>query len=87
MPHEADLEFVGAVTVGERGQIVIPADARKDLGFLPGSKLLILHHKTMHNLVLIKVELFSEMMEHMKKIEAFIADKGLDAIEGGNDAI
>jgi len=87
MPNEGDLEFVGAVTVGERGQIVIPADARKDLGFSPGTKLLIMHHKTMHNLVLIKVGQFSAMMEHMKKIEAFIADKGLDAIEGGNDAV
>jgi AbrB family looped-hinge helix DNA binding protein len=34
--------FYGAVTVSERGQIVIPAQARRDLGIEPGAKLLVL---------------------------------------------
>ncbi|WP_051065459.1 AbrB/MazE/SpoVT family DNA-binding domain-containing protein [Nocardiopsis potens] len=34
--------FYGAVTVSERGQIVIPAQARRDLGIAPGTKLLVL---------------------------------------------
>lgn len=34
--------FYGAVTVSERGQIVIPARARRDLGIDPGDKLLVL---------------------------------------------
>ncbi|GAA1109864.1 AbrB/MazE/SpoVT family DNA-binding domain-containing protein [Nocardiopsis composta] len=34
--------FYGAVTVSERGQIVIPAQARRDLGIAPGAKLLVL---------------------------------------------
>ncbi|MFC4121740.1 AbrB/MazE/SpoVT family DNA-binding domain-containing protein [Nonomuraea zeae] len=34
--------FYGAVTVSERGQIVIPAAARRDLGIVPGDKLLVL---------------------------------------------
>ena len=34
--------FYGAVTVGERGQIVIPAQARRDLGINAGDKLLVL---------------------------------------------
>ncbi|MEQ4722942.1 AbrB/MazE/SpoVT family DNA-binding domain-containing protein [Nonomuraea sp. B19D2] len=34
--------FYGAVTVSERGQIVIPAQARRDLGIAPGDKLLVL---------------------------------------------
>ena len=32
--------FYGAATVGERGQIVIPAKGRKGLGLEPGAKLL-----------------------------------------------
>lgn len=32
--------FYGAATVGERGQIVIPAAGRKELGLKPGTKLL-----------------------------------------------
>ncbi|PDP88704.1 AbrB family transcriptional regulator [Glycomyces fuscus] len=34
--------FYGAVTVSERGQIAIPAKARRDLGISPGDKLLVL---------------------------------------------
>lgn len=34
--------FFGAATVGERGQIVIPAEARKRYGIETGDKLLIM---------------------------------------------
>jgi AbrB family looped-hinge helix DNA binding protein len=34
--------FYGSVTVGERGQIVVPAQARRDHGIEPGAKLLVL---------------------------------------------
>ena len=32
-------EFLGSATVGERGQIVIPAEARQKLDISPGDKL------------------------------------------------
>ena len=35
-------KFYGSVTVSERGQIVIPAEARKDFGIEVGEKLLVL---------------------------------------------
>ena len=39
------------VTVGERGQLVIPAEARKDCNISPGDKLIVLkdpiHHKSL----------------------------------------
>ena len=41
-----DLEFCGAVTVGERGQVVIPANIRQDLKINPGDKLLVLGGKS-----------------------------------------
>ena len=43
MAREKDLEneFFGSATVGERGQIVIPAEARQKLDIRPGDKLLI----------------------------------------------
>lgn len=34
--------FYGSVTVSERGQIVIPADARRDFNIKAGDKLLVL---------------------------------------------
>jgi len=38
---EAGHKFYGAVTVGERGQVVIPQEARGELNINPGDKLLI----------------------------------------------
>lgn len=35
-------KFYGSVTVSERGQIVIPADARKDFDIKTGDKILVL---------------------------------------------
>lgn len=35
-------QFYGAVTVSERGQIVIPVSARRDFGIQIGDKLLVL---------------------------------------------
>ena len=34
--------FYGSVTVGERGQVVIPAQARRDHQIEPGQKLIVL---------------------------------------------
>lgn len=34
-------KFYGAVTVSERGQIVIPAEARRDFGIEIGDKLIV----------------------------------------------
>ena len=35
-------KFYGSVTVSERGQVVIPAAARRDFNIAPGDKLLVL---------------------------------------------
>jgi len=34
-------KFYGSTTLGERGQMVIPAEARKDFEITPSSKLLV----------------------------------------------
>jgi len=34
--------FYGSTTVGERGQVVIPAEARRDMGISPATKLLVM---------------------------------------------
>ena len=43
----------GLATVGTKGQIVIPAEARKELGIAEGDKLIILRGKTKHSLILL----------------------------------
>ena len=40
-PHDPNRRFYGAITVSERGQIVIPAAARRDFGIKVGDKLLV----------------------------------------------
>lgn len=35
-------KFYGAITVSERGQVAIPAEARRDLNISPNTKLLVL---------------------------------------------
>ena len=48
--------FYGSVTVGERGQVVIPAEARKQSGFEAGDKLLVFRHPHLRGVVLAHVD-------------------------------
>lgn len=48
--------FYGTATVGERGQIVIPADAREELAIQAGDKLLVMKHPLHAGLMVFKIE-------------------------------
>jgi AbrB family looped-hinge helix DNA binding protein len=48
--------FYGSVTVGERGQVVIPAEARNEMGIRPGDKLLIMKHPVYQGLMVAKLD-------------------------------
>jgi len=52
--------FFGAASVGERGQIVIPAEARKTLGIEFGDKVLVFGHGK--GLLLLKAETVTELL-------------------------
>jgi len=41
----AELEFYGSVTVGERGQIALPASLRREMNIKAGDKILIFGKK------------------------------------------
>jgi AbrB family looped-hinge helix DNA binding protein len=55
--------FYGTSTVGERGQIVIPAEARAEMGFNPGDKVLIMKHPVHPGLMLFKIEAVREFVD------------------------
>ena len=55
----------GLVTVGDKGQIVIPVRARRMFGFNPGSQLLVLGDEA-HGLALLDARLFIGAMEEIK---------------------
>lgn len=57
-----DNHFYGAVTVGERGQVVIPAGARKMFQIEPGDKLLIMGDPGKRGLMLCKLDTIREFM-------------------------
>lgn len=54
--------FFGAATVGERGQIVIPAEARKKYGIETGDKILIMGAPHKKGLMLVKIDAMREFM-------------------------
>lgn len=59
--------FYGAVTVGERGQVVIPAEARKEMTIQPGDKLLIWKHPSGEGLMLFKIDRVRDFMNMMRE--------------------
>lgn len=65
--------FFGSVTVGERGQVVIPADLRKLIDIEPGDRLLVLRHPMNHGLILTKID-------EVQEVTAFFR-RALDLIE------
>jgi len=68
-------KFYGATTVGERGQVVIPAEARRDMNLSPSDKLLVFgSHEG--SLMITKAETFSALlsraMGEMSRFEEMI---------------
>ena len=55
----------GLVTIGDKGQIVIPVRARRILGLRPGDQLMVLGDEG-KGLALINAQMFITMMEEMK---------------------
>lgn len=66
--------FYGSVTVGERGQIVIPAEARNELEIRPGDKLLIMRHPDHEALMVTKLEAFREFLDEFNAGFQRVAD-------------
>jgi len=59
--------FFGTSTLGERGQVVIPAEARAEIGFQPGDKVLIMRHPIHKGLVLFKLDAVKEFLDDFSR--------------------
>lgn len=57
--------FLGTVTVGERGQIVIPAEARKKLEIGTGDKLFVMSNPSSNGLMIFKMDAMREFISHL----------------------
>ncbi|MCX5713951.1 MAG: AbrB/MazE/SpoVT family DNA-binding domain-containing protein [Candidatus Omnitrophica bacterium] len=58
----------GAVTVGERGQLVIPADLRRDLGIKAGDRLMIFAKIDRKMIGIMREKDFSDFLQKASKI-------------------
>lgn len=72
-------EFLGIGTVGERGQVSIPAEARKLCSIEAGQKLVFLSMED-RGLVIVKADrleaLFAEMAKHAEQIHRMVKEAG-----------
>jgi AbrB family looped-hinge helix DNA binding protein len=59
-------KFYGSTTVGERGQVVVPAEAREALGLEKGEKLLVFGVQN-KAVVLTKLSSFKQVTQEMEK--------------------
>jgi AbrB family looped-hinge helix DNA binding protein len=87
------MRYFGSATVGERGQMVIPAEARRALGIDDGQKMVVFG-RGKGRLTLVKAELVSEYvgraLSHLAELERQLrssADVGEDADVGEEAAV
>jgi AbrB family looped-hinge helix DNA binding protein len=86
--------YWGSATVGERGQMVIPAEARKALGIEAGDKMVIFGHERGRRLVLMRADVVTQYVTNalgdLAAIEAQLRadfpdeDGGTEAEEASN---
>ncbi len=60
--------FYGSVTVGERGQIAIPAEARREHDITPGNKLLAFGGPERRIMMFVKAEFVTEFITGMTRV-------------------
>ncbi len=75
-------KILGTTTIGERGQVVIPASAREELGIQAGDKFVVFGDKRKGSVALVRADVFDEFAEFfmskskkLEKIAQSIIDK------------
>lgn len=69
MQHDKsmNIKLYGTVTVGERGQVVIPVEARREIGLKHNDKLLAMGNSTHDGIMFCKVSAMQEMVTKMRR--------------------
>ena len=62
MENNQEKQFFGVVRIGDKGQIVIPKEARDAFGLNPGDTLLVLGDIT-KGIALVKTKVFDDVVE------------------------
>lgn len=69
-----EVNLFGVATVGERGQIVIPSEARKSANILPGDKVIVVGHPP-NGLMILKMEAMKDFLSSLNEDFAKIESK------------
>ena len=76
----------GSAVVGPRGQLVVPVEARRELGMDVGTKLLVFGHFGGRGLMFVKVEAVEELLNIVsRKVDEFarfLREAGTGATKG-----
>lgn len=76
MMESGSPKFYGSTTIGERGQMVVPAEARKDFQITPNTKLLVFGNPGGGGLMVIKAEFVTAFLtkatEMLKGLETVV---------------
>ncbi len=69
-------KLYGTATVGTKGQVVIPADAREEMNIQPGDRLYVVGAMNASGIVFLKEEMLESMVEQLSaQVETFRALK------------
>ncbi|GAI09642.1 unnamed protein product [marine sediment metagenome] len=77
----------GSTVVGPRGQLVIPVEARKELGIDIGTKFLVFSHFRGRGLIFVKVEAVGQLLNIMsRRLDEFakVLRRDNDAVQDNN---
>lgn len=71
--------FYGSSIIGERGQIVVPAEARRKYDMHPGDKVLVFGLHRGHGILVCKIDdlrkMFSTLQSSLENIESLMAEE------------
>jgi len=74
-------KFYGTATVGEKGQIVIPVEARNAIELKVGDKLLVVSGPGSHGLFIMKPDMIKEfakkMNDNFQKMQSLVEEDNL----------
>ncbi len=69
--EKRNARFYGTVKVGDRGQVVIPVEARKELDIKPGDLLFVMAGRNRRGVAIVKADMMRQLAEKiMQGLEA-----------------
>lgn len=79
------VKFFGSTVMGERGQIVIPAEARDEIGIQSGEKLVVLGNKKRGFVILFKSDVMTKFASMMFRKTNFFEEMFNPSIDNLKD--